>query len=92
VVVLAEPVPGGYGRLVIIDHGGGVQTYYAHLSRIIVHTGQEVHRGDMVGNVGSTGRVTAPHLHYEVRMDGTPRNPIRYLSGVFQQPKKDLPF
>src|SRR6516165_6760391 len=92
VVVLAEPVAGGYGRLVIVDHGGGVQTYYAHLSKINVHTGQELHRGDLVGAVGSSGRTTAPHLHYEVRVDGTPRNPIRYLSGVFQEPKKDLPF
>lgn len=94
VVMLAEPVAGGYGRLVIIDHGGGVQTYYAHLSKISVHTGQEVHRGDLVGAVGSTGRVTAPHLHYEVRMDGTPRNPIRYLAnaGFFRTSPKDLPF
>ena len=94
VVVLAEPVAGGYGRLVIVDHGGAIQTFYAHLSKINVHTGQEVHRGDLVGAVGSTGRTTAPHLHYEVRMDGTPRNPVRYLqnAGVFQQPKRDLPF
>ena len=94
VVVVAEPVSGGYGRLVVVDHGGGVQTYYAHLSKISVHTGQEVHRGDLVGAVGSTGRTTAPHLHYEVRVDGTPRNPIRYLAnaGVFHQAPKDLPF
>jgi murein DD-endopeptidase MepM/ murein hydrolase activator NlpD len=94
VVVVAEPVSGGYGRLIVVDHGGGVQTYYAHLSKISVHTGQEVHRGELVGAVGSTGRTTAPHLHYEVRVDGTPRNPIRYLAnaGVFHQPPKDLPF
>ncbi|HTS65717.1 MAG TPA: M23 family metallopeptidase [Candidatus Acidoferrales bacterium] len=94
VVVLAEMVAGGYGRLVIIDHGGGVQTYYAHLSRIAVHTGQEVHSGDLVGAVGSSGRTTAPHLHYEVRVDGTPRNPIRYLAstGMFRPTTKDLPF
>jgi murein DD-endopeptidase MepM/ murein hydrolase activator NlpD len=92
VVILAEPVSGGYGRLVIVDHGGGIQTYYAHLSKISVHTGQEIHRGELVGAVGSSGRTTAPHLHYEVRIDGTPRNPIRYLTSVFQEPKKDLPF
>jgi murein DD-endopeptidase MepM/ murein hydrolase activator NlpD len=94
VVVLAEPVSGGYGRLVIVDHGGGVETYYAHLSRITVHTGQEVHRGDLVGAVGSSGRTTAPHLHYEVRIDGTPRNPQRFLanSSFFRQTPKDLPF
>ncbi|HXK02525.1 MAG TPA: M23 family metallopeptidase [Verrucomicrobiae bacterium] len=94
VVVLAEMVGGGYGRLVIIDHGGGVQTYYAHLSKIAVHTGQEVHRGDLVGAVGSSGRTTAPHLHYEVRVNGEPRNPVRFLarSGIFREPPKDLPF
>jgi murein DD-endopeptidase MepM/ murein hydrolase activator NlpD len=94
VVVIAEPVSGGYGRLVVVDHGGGLQTFYAHLSKIAVHTGQEVHRGDLLGNVGSSGRTTAPHLHYEVRVDGSPRNPIRYLQNatVFQAIKKDLPF
>jgi murein DD-endopeptidase MepM/ murein hydrolase activator NlpD len=94
VVVLAEPVPGGYGRLVIVDHGGGVQTYYAHMSKIAVHTGQEVHRGDTLGAVGSSGRVTAPHLHYEVRVDGSPRNPWRFLAnaGVFHSAPRDLPF
>ncbi|HTP32063.1 MAG TPA: M23 family metallopeptidase [Candidatus Acidoferrales bacterium] len=94
VVVLAEMVAGGYGRLVIVDHGGGVQTYYAHLSKIAVHTGQEVHGGDLVGAVGSTGRTTAPHLHYEVRINGEPRNPARFLarSGIFREAPKDLPF
>ena len=94
VVVSAEPVSGGYGRLVIVDHGGGVQTYYAHLSKILVHSGQQVHRGDLVGAVGSSGRTTAPHLHYEVRMGGSPRNPYRYLANasVYRQVPKDLPF
>jgi len=92
VVVIAEAVSGGYGRLVVVDHGGSIQTFYAHLSKIAVHTGQEVHRGDLLGNVGSTGRTTAPHLHYEVHVDGTPRNPVRYMNGVFTATKKDLPF
>jgi murein DD-endopeptidase MepM/ murein hydrolase activator NlpD len=94
-VIQAEMVTGGYGRLVVVDHGGGIQTYYAHLSRIYVRGGQEVRRGDLVGAVGSTGRVTAPHLHYEVRVGGTPMNPRRYLStaAVYQQaPGKDFPF
>jgi len=69
----------GYGRLVVVDHGGGFQTYYAHLSRFSVQTGQEVRRGDQVGQVGSTGKVTAPHLHYEVRIGGSPMNPILYM-------------
>jgi murein DD-endopeptidase MepM/ murein hydrolase activator NlpD len=94
-VMQAEMVTGGYGRLVVVDHGGGTQTYYAHLSRIYVHAGQEVRRGDLLGAAGSTGRVTAPHLHYEVRVGGTPQNPRRYLStaAIYQAaPGKDFPF
>jgi murein DD-endopeptidase MepM/ murein hydrolase activator NlpD len=94
IVVQAEMVAGGYGRLIIIDHGGGVQTYYAHLSKILVHAGQEVHRTDVIGLVGTSGRTTAPHLHYEVHMGGAPVNPGKYLanSTVFHQVPKDLPF
>lgn len=77
-VVRAE-IESGYGKLIVVDHGGGVQTAYAHLSKFYVHTGQTVRRGDIVGAVGATGRVTAPHLHYEVRMGGAPVNPTRYL-------------
>jgi len=84
----------GYGQLVIVSHGGGYETYYAHLSRFGVVDGQEVRRGDQVGAVGSTGRVTAPHLHYEVRIGGAPVNPHTYLAraGVVQMVKKDFPF
>jgi murein DD-endopeptidase MepM/ murein hydrolase activator NlpD len=94
VVISAEPVSGGYGRLVVIEHGGAVQTYYAHLSRILVHAGQDLHRGDTVGLVGSSGRATAPHLHYEVRVGGAPVNPYRYLANasVYHEAHKDLPF
>jgi murein DD-endopeptidase MepM/ murein hydrolase activator NlpD len=76
----------GYGRLVVVDHGSGLTTYYAHLSRFSVHTGQELRIGDEVGRVGSSGRATAPHLHYEVRMGGAPTNPYAYLrtAGVYQ--------
>ncbi|MFN7994054.1 MAG: peptidoglycan DD-metalloendopeptidase family protein [Bryobacteraceae bacterium] len=83
----------GYGRLIVVDHGG-LETYYAHLSRFTVVEGQEVRRGDQVGAVGSTGRVTAPHLHYEVRDGGIPMNPYHYLAkaGVVQLVKKDFPF
>src|SRR5439155_297931 len=70
IITTAEPVSGGYGRLVVVDHGGSVQTYYADLSKILVHPGQEVHRGDTPGLVGSSGRATAPHLHYQVRIGG----------------------
>jgi murein DD-endopeptidase MepM/ murein hydrolase activator NlpD len=95
IVVHADFLSGGYGRLVVVDHGGGIETYYAHLSRIYVHAGQEVRRGDLMGAVGSTGRVTAPHLHYEVRLGGAPVNPRRYLvtAATNQQvPKIDFPF
>jgi murein DD-endopeptidase MepM/ murein hydrolase activator NlpD len=78
-IVAATAMESGYGRLVVVDHGGGIQTYYAHLSRFYVHAGQEVRIGDIVGFVGSSGRVTAPHLHYEVRIGGAPVNPYRYL-------------
>jgi murein DD-endopeptidase MepM/ murein hydrolase activator NlpD len=96
IVVHAEWASGGYGKLVVIDHGGGIQTYYAHLSKFSVKAGQAVRRGDVIGAVGSTGRVTAPHLHYEVRMGGAPVNPYIYLAkaNVFQAvpDKKDFPF
>ena len=94
-VMQAAMVTGGYGRLVVVDHGGGLQTYYAHLSRIYVHAGQEVRRGDLLGAAGSTGRVTAPHLHYEVRVGGTPMNPRRYLSAAaiyHETSRRDFPF
>jgi murein DD-endopeptidase MepM/ murein hydrolase activator NlpD len=82
----------GYGRLVCVDHGNATQTCYAHLSRIFVHTGQTLRRGEYVGEVGSSGRATAPHLHYEVRVAGVPQNPYRYLSnaGVYQAPRSSL--
>jgi murein DD-endopeptidase MepM/ murein hydrolase activator NlpD len=84
----------GYGRLIVVDHGNGTETYYAHLSHIGVIEGQEVRRGEQIGAVGTTGRVTAPHLHYEVRLGGSPMNPYRYLAkaGVVQLVQKDLPF
>lgn len=84
----------GYGRLIVVDHGNGMQTYYAHLSHIGVLEGQAVRRGDPIGAVGSTGRVTAPHLHYEVRQGGTPINPYHYLvkAGGVELVKKDFPF
>jgi len=84
---------GGYGRLVVVDHGNGITTYYAHLNRFHVIPGQEIRRGESVGTVGSTGRVTAPHLHYEVRIAGTPVNPSRYLrSNSTELARKDFPF
>jgi murein DD-endopeptidase MepM/ murein hydrolase activator NlpD len=72
----------GYGREVVVDHGHGVETLYAHLSGFAVITGQEVHRGDILGYVGSSGHSTGPHLHYEVRIHDTPVNPSKYLPGA----------
>lgn len=84
---------GAYGRLIIVDHGKGYQTYYAHLSRFEVVAGQEVRRGEIVGRSGATGRVTSPHLHYEVRQGGTPVNPYRFLkNALVQTASRDLPF
>ncbi|HWC99707.1 MAG TPA: M23 family metallopeptidase [Candidatus Sulfopaludibacter sp.] len=81
-VVVYAQVESGYGKLIRVDHGGGIQTYYAHLSAFYVNVGQDVHRGELIGAVGTTGRVTAPHLHYEVRMGGAPMNPARFLANA----------
>ncbi len=77
-VTVAGP-SGGYGNLVEIDHGAGLSTRYGHLSRIDVAPGQWVTAGQDIGAIGSTGRSTGPHLHYEVRVDGAPVDPSRYL-------------
>ncbi|MEZ3524115.1 MAG: M23 family metallopeptidase [Muribaculaceae bacterium] len=68
----------GYGNLIELDHGYQYLTRYAHLSEILVRPGQTVHRGDMIGRVGNTGKSTGPHLHYEVRLNGVPQNPVHY--------------
>jgi murein DD-endopeptidase MepM/ murein hydrolase activator NlpD len=70
---------GGYGRMIVLDHGHAITTRYGHLSGVAVVAGQSVHRGDTIGYVGLTGRSTGPHLHYEVRINDTPVNPHKYL-------------
>jgi murein DD-endopeptidase MepM/ murein hydrolase activator NlpD len=70
----------GYGNLVAIDHGGNLSTAYGHQSAIAVTCGQTVQQGDVIGYVGSTGHSTGPHLHFEVRVDGNPVDPLGYLS------------
>ena len=69
----------GYGNHIIIDHGYGYQTLYAHMSKVDVRRGQKVKRGDIIGYIGSSGRSTAPHLHYEVIKDGRKINPVNYF-------------
>ncbi|HEX2063110.1 MAG TPA: peptidoglycan DD-metalloendopeptidase family protein [Acidimicrobiales bacterium] len=69
----------GYGNTVVVDHGGGLSTLYAHQSRLGARDGQSVGQGEVIGYVGSTGRSTGPHLHFETRMNGSPQNPRRFL-------------
>jgi murein DD-endopeptidase MepM/ murein hydrolase activator NlpD len=78
-VVQYADIMNGYGRAVVLDHGNGVTTLYGHLSGFAVSPGETVHRGDTLGYVGSSGRSTGPHLHYEVRIFNTPVNPHKYL-------------
>ena len=73
---------GGYGNLVEINHGKGIATRYGHLSRILVGANQRVKRGQLIALMGSTGRSTGPHLHYEVRMDGHAVNPVPFLTSA----------
>jgi murein DD-endopeptidase MepM/ murein hydrolase activator NlpD len=81
VVVVAGWVR-GYGNGIYVDHGNGITTRYGHLSRIDVVVGQTLKRGDHLGLVGSTGRSTGPHLHYEVRINGEPISPLPYLPSI----------
>ena len=78
-IVLQAGVQSGYGNQIVLDHGFGMMTKYGHLSKINVVVGQEVKRGQIIGAVGMTGRTTGPHLHYEVIVNETPVNPMKYL-------------
>jgi murein DD-endopeptidase MepM/ murein hydrolase activator NlpD len=93
-VVVFASVMNGFGLVVIVDHGNGFQTYYAHLSRFAVVAGQEVRQGAVIALSGQSGRATSPHLHYEVRRLGTPQNPVHYLNGSAnpQVARRDFPF
>ena len=73
---------GGYGNMVEIDHGRGISTRYGHMSAVLVHAGDHVTRGEQIGRMGSTGRSTGNHLHYEVRIDGRAVNPIPFMKST----------
>ncbi|RKY56929.1 MAG: hypothetical protein DRP93_00290 [Candidatus Neomarinimicrobiota bacterium] len=78
-VIYAAYSYGGYGNLVKIDHGDGYVSFYAHMNKIKVSKGDIVERGQLIGEVGSTGRSTGPHLHYEIQKDGESINPVKYM-------------
>jgi len=79
VVGLAAGEKAAYGNTLVIDHGRDITTLYGHLQRMLVNAGDKVERGQHIGSVGNTGRSTGPHLHYEVRINGVPVNPRRYV-------------
>jgi len=79
-VVLSAGWISGYGNTVIIDHGNGISTLYAHNSQLTVRAGQTVERGELIARAGSTGNSTGPHLHFEVRINGNPVNPNAFLN------------
>ncbi len=78
--VLFANLKNGYGKVIILDHGAGLTSWYAHLDEILVKPNQWVKQGELIGKVGNTGRVTGPHLHFEVRLNGKPQNPLLYLA------------
>jgi len=91
--VISAEWAGQYGRMVVIDHGSGVQTYYAHMSRLEVIAGQWVHRGETLGKSGSSGKATGAHVHYEVRRRGAPVNPSQFLRASYSPaPKREYGF
>ena len=77
--VIWTGVRGGYGQVVVLDHGWGLQTHFAHLSKYLVERGDQVKRGEPIAEMGNTGRSTGPHLHYEVRQDGFPTDPRNFI-------------
>lgn len=68
-----------YGNVITIEHGNGIQTLYAHCSKLLAKEGQEVKRGDIIAKIGNTGRSTGPHLHFELKVNGSAINPIKYI-------------
>lgn len=78
-IVSQAQVENGYGKLIVIDHGYGYKTFYGHNSKLMVKVGQRVKRGDLIASSGNTGTSTGPHVHYEVRLNGVPLNPRKFI-------------
>lgn len=81
VVVFADP-HGAYGNLMVVDHGNGLTSHYGHCRTMLVKPGQKVKAGQIIGTVGSTGLSTGPHLHLEIRLNGKPQNPEKFIPGL----------
>jgi len=80
-VVYADPL-GGYGKVIVVRHASGLTSHYGHCDSLAVSIGQLVKPGDVLGTVGSTGLSTGPHLHFEIRKNGKPQDPEKYLPGL----------
>jgi murein DD-endopeptidase MepM/ murein hydrolase activator NlpD len=78
-VVVYAAAENGYGNVLVLDHGFGIKTRYGHLSKIEVRLGDRIKRGQLIASIGNTGRSTGPHLHYEVRVNGVPENPRKFI-------------
>lgn len=89
-VIYADATKGGLGKAVVLQHGRGVRTVYAHLSIIIARDGDTVRQGQAIGGVGETGRASGPHLHFEVRKNGVPMNPEEFLPATIDELVRDL--
>jgi murein DD-endopeptidase MepM/ murein hydrolase activator NlpD len=89
-VIYADATKGGLGKAVVLQHGRGVRTVYAHLSIIIARDGDTVRQGQAIGGVGETGRASGPHLHFEVRKNGVPVNPEEFLPATIDELVRDL--
>jgi lipoprotein NlpD len=89
-VIYADATKGGLGKAVVLQHGNRLRTVYAHLSIIIAHEGDTVRQGQAIGGVGDTGRATGPHLHFEVRKNGTALNPEEYLPATIDDLVREL--
>jgi murein DD-endopeptidase MepM/ murein hydrolase activator NlpD len=89
-VIYAEDTKGPLGKAIVVQHGRGLRTVYAHLSIIIAREGETVRQGEAIAGVGNTGRSTGPHLHFEVRKNGSPLNPAGYLPATIDELVRDL--